>query len=388
MYIVKCDTCATKYKISDLSVINDIDAKYHCKRCGQSFGIAEQLYQIEENRNIFSTKKSNKNIEKQSHSIPNLDKINPSLNSTGLKKSKFKTLKKFTLWKKFNIAMGCMLIVSMVIIFFISDYISKRGAEKQALSNARLLLTMIEASRDFTSKVLKPALYKTLPGRFVVEGMSSSFGARNIFERIKEKYPEYYFKHASLNPRNKLNLADETERDIIQNYFKPNHQLKEWTGYRDFNGRKDFIIMKPIIAEQRCLKCHSVPEKAPKEVIERYGDKAAFGMAVGEVIGALSLSVPATDIINKARHDTTVVNLIIFMGFLAIILIINVFFQQIVIIPIRKFSRIINEISIGKTNTKITTQGSDELNDLARGFERMRMSINIGILKRNNISSQ
>ena len=94
--------------------------------------------------------------------------------------------------------------------------------------------------------------------------------------------------------------------------------------------------------------------------------------------------MPATEIINKARHDTTVVNSIIFMCFLAIILIINVFFQQIVIIPIRKFSRIINEISIGKSNTKITDQGSDELNDLARGFERMRMSINIGILKRNN----
>ena len=380
MYIVKCDTCATKYKISDFSMIDDIDAKYHCKRCGQSFGIAEQLYQIEKSRDIFSTKKFNNNIEKQSHLIPDLDKIKPSFNSTDLKKSK----KKLTLWKKFNIAMGCMLIVSMVIIFFISDYISKKRAEKQVLSNARLLLTMVEASRDFTSKVLKPALYKALPERFAVEGMSSSFGARNIFERIKTKYPEYYFKHASLNPRNKLNLAGETERDIIQNYFKPNHQLKEWTGYRDFNGRKDFIIMKPIIAEQRCMKCHSVPEKAPKEVIERYGDKAAFGMAVGEVIGALSLSVPATEIINKSRHDIIVVNSIVFGCFLAIILIINVFFQQIVIVPIRKFSRIINEISIGKTNTKITTQGSDELNEIARGFERMRMSINIGILKRNN----
>jgi HAMP domain-containing protein len=383
MYIVKCDTCATKYKIADLSLINDIDARYHCKRCGQNFGIAEQLYQIKESRDIFSSKKSKNNVEKQPHLIPNAGRINPSKDSVGLNKSKFETLKKFTLWKKFNIAMGCMMIVSMVIIFFISDYISKKGAEKQVLGDARLLLTMIEASRDFTSKVLKPVLFKALPGRFVVEGMSSSFGARNIFERIKEKYPEYYFKHASLNPRNKLNLADETERDIIQNHFKPNHQSKEWTGYRDFNGRKDFIIMKPIIAEKRCMKCHSVPEKAPQEVIERYGDKAAFGMVEDEVIGALSLSVPATEILSKARHDTIVVNLIVFACFIAVIFIINIFFQQIVIIPIRKLSKLINDISVGKTNRKITVQGNDELKDLAKSFERMRMSINLGILKRN-----
>ena len=267
--------------------------------------------------------------------------------------------------------------------FFVSDYLLKKGAEKQVLNDARLLLTMIEASRDFTSKVLKPVLYKALPGRFVVEGMSSSFGARNIFERIKEKYPEYFFKHASLNPRNKLNLADETERDIIQNHFKPNHQLKEWTGYRDFNGRKDFIIMKPILAEQRCMKCHSVPEGAPHEVIERYGDEAAFGMVVGEVIGALSLSVPATEILNKAIHDTIVVSLIVFACFMAVIFFVNIFFQQIVILPIRKLSKLINDTSVGKTNRKITIKGNDELKDLARGFERMRMSINLGILKRN-----
>ena len=117
MYIVKCDTCATKYKIADLSLINDIDAKYHCKRCGQNFGIAEQLYQIKESRDIFSSKKSKNNVEKQPHLIPNAGRINPSKDSVGLNKSKFETLKKFTLWKKFNIAMGCMMIVSMVIVF-------------------------------------------------------------------------------------------------------------------------------------------------------------------------------------------------------------------------------------------------------------------------------
>ena len=210
---------------------------------------------------------------------------------------------------------------------------------------------------------------------------TASFSARNIFDRIKKKYPKYYFKHAAPNPRNKLNLADEIEHNIISK-FNSNRQIKEWKGYRDINGEKDFIFMKPIAAEMRCLRCHSEPERAPKEIIERYGDKAAFGMTVGTVIGALSVSVPATEILNKAQHNTFIVNMIVLTSFILLIIVINIFFHKIVIHPLRKLSKTIDEISIGKNNASIKAAGSDEINDLARGFERMRMSINLAMLKR------
>jgi hypothetical protein len=142
------------------------------------------------------------------------------------------------------------MILSVIGTFLVTDYILQDSAEKQIINNARLILTTIEASRSFTSKTLKPVLYKALPGRFILEGMSSSFGARKLFEGIKETYPEYYFKQASQNPRNKINLADKFESDVIEKHFKPNPHLGEWKGYRDTQGHKEFVIMKPVTAKK------------------------------------------------------------------------------------------------------------------------------------------
>jgi HAMP domain-containing protein len=285
----------------------------------------------------------------------------------------------FTLRMKFNIALIGIMLISELATFFISNDIFKNGAVKQAASNARLLLATIEASRTSTQTVIKPALYKELPDRFIVEGMSSSYVARSIFEKVKEKYPAYYFKHASQNPRNKLNLADEFENELLDKTFKPNPQVKEWQGFRTLRGKKDFVIMKPIVADESCMKCHSVPENAPRELIERYGNVAGFGMAVGDIIGALSISVPATEILSIARNNSLVLNMTVFLCFIILIIIVNLFFQQIVIKPIRRLSKIVYDISLGQSNTGVEASGSDEISDLARGFERMRISINLAL---------
>jgi HAMP domain-containing protein len=379
MYIVRCDSCKKKYKITDISKINNVYAKFLCKQCGHTFTINKQLKQI----NNITPYSINYHSKQNNQSNKHL-KL-PIIYSSNSQKAHFNkkniSLGKLTLRKKFNIALVCIMFFSVLITFLISNHIFQKGAEKNVINNARFLLTTIESSRDFTGKVVKPSLYKVLPGRFIIEAMSSSFGARNIFERIKKKYPEYYFKHATSNPRNIVNLADNFELNIIDNKFKKNKELQEWQGYRDIDRHRDFIIMKPIIAEERCMKCHSVSENAPREILERYGTKAGFGMVVGDVIGALSISVPATEIFNKAINDTIIVNSIVFFSFTFLIIIINMFFHNIVIKPIKKLNRVVDEISVGKSNICINISGSDEITELAKGFERMQTSINLALSK-------
>ena len=392
--IVKCEWCNTRYKITNLINIPKGKTKARCKKCNKLFRVAVAM---DENGN----KKKNKNdkgdpfplidnnlVDYNNHSFKNPSSAfikypNEDIKSIPIESKKIN----FGIRKKFNIALACIMMISLCGTYIASNFLFKQSAEHRVVEDARFLLNTMEASRSFTGKVLKPALYKELPGKFVVEGMSSSFGARNIFERIKKKYPEYYFKQAAPHPRNILNLADDFETNIIR-YFNNNPQKKEWYGYRGKDNGKDFIIMKPILAEERCMKCHSEPEKAPKEVIERYGDKAAFGMTVGDVVAALTVSVPATKIFVTAQKNTIILNVIIAFCFITLIAIINLFFENIVIKPIRKLKESVNEISIGNLNVPIHSKGNDELSDLAKSFERMRISISMAIQRFNLFRSQ
>jgi HAMP domain-containing protein len=292
---------------------------------------------------------------------------------------KIRLFNNITLRSKFNIALIFIMILSVTGSFLFSSYILQKGAEKRVTNEARFLLNTMEASRSFTSKVVKPVLYKELNGKFIVEAMSSSFGARNIFERLHEKYPDYYFKHASLKPRNIVNMADKFETDIINQKFRSDLNFTEWKGYREVNGNREYVIMKPIIAEERCMRCHSTPEIAPEEIIQRYGSLDGFGIRVGDVMGALTISVPVAAIFDEARHNSIIFNIIVLLCFILLILIINVFFVQIVIKPIRKLSEVVREISIGKTNIRLDDTGNDEIGTLSRGIERMRRSINLAM---------
>jgi HAMP domain-containing protein len=232
----------------------------------------------------------------------------------------------------------------------------------------------MESSRSFTSKVIKPALYKALPDRFITEGMSSSFGARNIFERIRKSYPQYYFKHAAPYPRNLMNQADDFEMSIIQK-FNNDPGLKEWQGYRTKGDAKEYSIMKPIVAKERCMRCHSDPAKAPQELLDRYGNINGFGRSVGEVIGTLTVSVPASVVMDKARKNTMIFIGMVVVFFVMLALIVNLFFSRVVVDPIKNLANNANEISLGKLDTQINTSGGDEIAMLAKAFKRMNISI-------------
>jgi hypothetical protein len=163
-----------------------------------------------------------------------------------------------------------------------------RGSEEKA----RVMLAAMEADRYITSKVIKPALWKAYgDDKFVVEGMSSSFGARNVFNKIQKSYPDYHFKHACFDPRNRRNLADESEKEVLR-HFSEDSSLKEWSGVLVVQGEERFAVAKPIYHETRCAKCHGNPADAPEEMVEVYGTEYGYGRKEGDLVGALVVSVP------------------------------------------------------------------------------------------------
>jgi HAMP domain-containing protein len=373
MRIIHCDKCGKRYKVNCGN--NKPTAKYKCKSCGHLILVANHasVDKTQQTRTPEPARSSNTTMQyhpgREKSAFPAYGNDAPHVAA-----AKEHTKKALGLKTKFNLAIGAVFLCAIVLIYFLSGSRLQKDAETQVADKARLLLTTMESSRNFTSKVIKPVLYKALPDRFIVEGMSSSFGARNIFERIRKSYPQYYFKHAAPHPRNLINQADDFEMSIIQK-FTNDPGLKEWQGYRTKGDAQEYTIMKPIVAKERCMRCHSDPAQAPQELLDRYGNKNGFGWSVGEVIGTLTVSVSASVAMEKARKNTMIFIGMVVAFFVLLTLIFNLFFSRMVVRPIKNLVNNANEISLGRLDTQINTSGGDEIALLAKAFKRMNISI-------------
>ena len=92
------------------------------------------------------------------------------------------------------------------------------------------------------------------------------------------------FSHlASLNPIQKENLPDAWEKKALLSFQSGNKEFVEFTDIE----KKEFLrLMQPIIAEQRCLKCHELQ-----------------GFKIGDIIGGISATVPMNPLWAQSNND-------------------------------------------------------------------------------------
>ena len=119
-----------------------------------------------------------------------------------------------------------------------------------------------------------------------------AFAATEIFTYLRGKYPDYFYKEATLNPTNPRDRASDWEADIV-NQFRGNPALPEYLGTRETPSGTALVLARPIqIKNVSCLTCHSTPDKAPPEMRKLYSDANGFGWKMDEIIGAQVVSVP------------------------------------------------------------------------------------------------
>jgi hypothetical protein len=119
-----------------------------------------------------------------------------------------------------------------------------------------------------------------------------AFAATEIFNYLREKYPEYFYKEATLNPTNPRDRATDWETDIV-NQFRGNPKLPEFLTTRETPTGPALALARPIkINNVSCLTCHTTPEKAPPEMVRLYPSRGGYGWKLDEIIGAQVVSVP------------------------------------------------------------------------------------------------
>lgn len=175
-----------------------------------------------------------------------------------------------------------------------------------AEAKARLLLDRNLATHAYLNEEVKPrlaSLRSSAEDRYDVALMSSTYAVRKIDERFRSLNPAgYYYKECAVGARSPQNEADEMERGFLQE-IQEHPELVTRSSVRTIDGQPFFTLLRRgEVMNASCMRCHSDPALAPRELVEEYGRERGFGRRPGEVVSALSVRVPLREAYADARR--------------------------------------------------------------------------------------
>ncbi|WP_013324664.1 c-type heme family protein [Gloeothece verrucosa] len=289
-----------------------------------------------------------------------------------------------------NLKLGAKLNLLLLSIFIIIVFLSglliskilEKNAEQVITDKAFLLIETMGSVRNYTSNEVNPELAPRLEteAQFLPQTVPG-YSARQVFEDLRNRpeYRDFFYKEATLNPTNLRDKADEFEGNIVEE-FRQNASLKEKVGFRSLPGGDIFYIARPIsVSKESCLRCHSTPEAAPKSQLATYGDQNGFGWKMNEIVGAKMVSVPATNVFERARQLQIVVIGVLSVFLLIAILLINLFLRLTITNPLTKMAQLAKKVSTGDMSVEFKHNSQDEIGILAASLNRMKVSLQIAM---------
>lgn len=276
---------------------------------------------------------------------------------------------------KFNLVMLLVFVLGMTGAGVVSYEVLQRNARDEVLHTAGLIMEGAMSVRNYTIEEIRPLLTADLKKEFLPQTVPAYAAMRNI-QGLREKYPEYTYKEATLNPTNPASRATEWETGIVE-HFRNNKESEQLVGEHQTAAGPMLYIAKPIqIKNEGCLLCHGKIEEAPKTMLDRYGDANGFGWQMNEVVGSQVVSVPMSVPLDRAEKTFNTFMFSLGAVLFVVFVILNVLLQVIVIKPVRKMSVIAHDVSMGKMDVpECDAKGKDEIGTLAESFNRMRRSL-------------
>jgi protein-histidine pros-kinase len=194
---------------------------------------------------------------------------------------------------KFNLVLLLVFLLGLGVAGWISRDLLIRNAREEVARNASLMMEAALAVRGYTINQVRPHLDMQLMRAFLPQSVPA-YAATETLTELRKKYPDYFYKEATLNPTNPRNRAADWEADLVQE-FRNRPAVRELGGERDTPTGRALYIARPIqVGNPACLGCHSTPEAAPATMIKLYGPANGFGWKLNEIVGAQVVSVPMT----------------------------------------------------------------------------------------------
>jgi len=211
---------------------------------------------------------------------------------------------------KLLVYIGLSVFIFSAILFYRTYTLITANVENLTNQQLALALHFDLAIREYVAEKIRPLMFNLIAdGEFKPEAMSTSYVARNIFNKVRTKFPDYIIKFSAENPRNPVNQAGPEELNMIQ-YFNNNPEKQVWTGEINLGKRLYFAKFSAMRMEESCLRCHGAPGNAPAKLLEIYGSKASFNLPLGEIVGLDTIAIPK-DKVTVMLFNKTIQNFVL-----------------------------------------------------------------------------
>ena len=282
---------------------------------------------------------------------------------------------KLSLAAKFNIVFLSIFGIGFGAASAVTNYLLQENAREETLQSARVLMQAALAARSYTSDQIVPLLETRLKYEFLPQSIPS-FAATEHLNQLLKAYPDFSYKEATLNPTNLRDRASDWEADLV-NTLRAKPAIEELVGERSTTIGPALYVARPLqIKKEACLRCHSVPDAAPKTMLDVYGANNGFGWKHMEIIGAQVVSVPMHVPLKRANAMLRTYMLSMLGIFVFLFVALNIMVHLFVTRRITQMSRLADQVSLGQFHAEeFDVAGSDELSVLARSFGRMRTSL-------------
>jgi hypothetical protein len=211
---------------------------------------------------------------------------------------------------KFFLVLGTIFVFAGVGTVAFVNRQMRFQAIREAEQKVGIILDRNLATHAYFTHQVKPALLE-VTGFLATENyfepvwMSSTYAVREIDRYFRSLMDaNYYYKECAVNARNPENEADAFEKEFIDR-LNLHPELTRLSTVRHMEDGPYFVALRRgETMESSCLRCHSVPEKAPGDLVRTYGPERSFNRKVGEVVSAISIRVPLAEPYARAEGMT------------------------------------------------------------------------------------
>lgn len=261
---------------------------------------------------------------------------------------------------------GLMSILLMALLIASGIFTYQRQKEyiiSFAIDNARTFARQLIETREYMSSVVRgePEHNYNLVPQVV---------ATQVAKRVTQN-SKFYVRQVSLRYRNPGNRPDAYETAKLKRFQKnPPREVYDLVNTDD---TEIFRYMQPMLATASCLQCHGTYESAPDFIKERFPPgHYSYNYHVGEVIGAVSVSIPVKDLYAQLGANFQLDIVARSLVFVIVLVVMGIIMNREIIKPVKALSETITRVTrTGNFEEKLPQTSRDEIGHLIGAFNDM-----------------
>jgi len=278
-------------------------------------------------------------------------------------------------WKNFSLRTKINIILLAVLIVFLGigltwEYRQQRALFfSEAVDKAKIITAEAARTREYVSKQLKVGRIELNKDRY---GMIPVVVATRIGQIVAEDLT-YTIRHTSARVRNQANAPDSYELEALRR-FSADKNLDRIAEFTTLDGAPVFRYLQPAYVDESCLECHGEAQKSPLFLREIYPPEndASYNYRIGDVIGAVSITIPMEQIERQLAASFRSTLLSVGGFFLALVICLGLLIKKNVLTPLGSLASAISKArETGHFTERLAVTGQDEIGELVAGFNGM-----------------